>query len=57
MDENLKKEIKEKYFQAKDLIYELENPDPDMHWHPSLFSQYKKELEDIDDFFRHLTDA
>ena len=56
MDENLKKEIKEKYFQAKHLIYELECPDPDMHWHQSLFSQYQKELEDIDAFFRHLTD-
>lgn len=55
MDENLKKEIKEKYFQAKYLISEIENPDPYTMWHTTLL-QYTKELKEIDDFFRHLTD-
>lgn len=52
MEENLKKEIKEKYFQAKYIIEELLCLNNSCN--PQYFSQLRKELAEINDFFRNL---
>ena len=55
MEENLKKEIKEKYFQALFLQKKLlSNSTSFLSTENNLI---RKKLEYIDDFFRHLTDA
>ena len=52
MEENLKKEIKEKYFQAKYIIEELLCLNNSSN--PKYFFQLRKELAEINYFFLNL---